>query len=493
MMLLMNKEPKRFWLWTGAALAAGLLLRLWFVHHLALIAGDSLMYGDIAKNLLQHGIYGFTEPGRLPGSVEIRSTLIRVPGYPFFLAVCFRIFGVENYRAVLYVQIAADLATCCLAADLAKRLFGGRAALVALWLAALCPFTASYTAQPLTETLVLTTIAAAFYAFARWQSAGCVYNRWLWTTAVALACSILLRPEQVLFAASTLAAMLWATARNRPRTQSFTQSVRPVFAAALCVAMPLIAWAIRNQRTFHVFQPLAPRYANDPGELAPLGFARWYRTWAIDFADTENVYWNYAGASIDIADIPPRAFAAGSPSASQNLRICTTQLLADYNATGANTSEIIPAIDARFAALAAERIHTNPLLYYVALPIARVLDMTLRPRTEMMKVPLDWWAWSRHRVQTALAAAYAALNLAYIALGLAGFILWKRSAWRTNPSPEASCELALAMAAAVLLRAALLLTIDNSEPRYTLEFFPILFVCAAALFARPHSSAAAER
>ena len=41
------------------------------------------------------------------------------------------------------------------------------------------------------------------------------------------------------------------------------------------------------------------------------------------------------------------------------------------------------------------------------------------------------------------------------------------------------------MAASLLLRTALLLTLDNSEPRYTLEFFPILFVCAGALFASP--------
>jgi 4-amino-4-deoxy-L-arabinose transferase-like glycosyltransferase len=490
----MNRRQTRYWLGAGAALAVGLLVRLWFVRHLSLVVGDSLAYGDIAKSLLQHGIYGFTESGALPGSIEIRSTLIRLPGYPLFLAACFRIFGLQNYTAVLYVQVAADLATCCLAAALARRLFGSRGALITLWLAALCPFTASYAAQPLTETLVLTTIAAALYSFARWQVAGCAYNRWLWITAAALTYSILLRPEQVLFAASTLAAMLWASARNRPRTQSFLQSGRAVFAAALCVAMPLIPWTIRNQHTFHVFQPLAPRYANDPDELAPLGFARWYRTWAIDFADTENVYWNYAGAPLDIADLPPRAFNASSPAAAQSLRTRTARLLADYNATGANTTEVLPALDARFDALAIERIHAHPLLYYIVLPTARLLDMALRPRTEIMRVPLDWWAWSKHRVQTTLAAAYAALNLAYFALALAGFFAWKRRSWRTiQQHPSNSRELAIAMAAAILLRAALLLTIDNSEPRYTLEFFPILFVYAAAFFARTPSPTATER
>jgi len=41
-----------------------------------------------------------------------------------------------------------------------------------------------------------------------------------------------------------------------------------------------------------------------------------------------------------------------------------------------------------------------------------------------------------------------------------------------------------AMIASILLRCALLLTLDNSEARYTLEFFPILFVFASIVFTR---------
>jgi hypothetical protein len=48
------------------------------------------------------------------------------------------------------------------------------------------------------------------------------------------------------------------------------------------------------------------------------------------------------------------------------------------------------------------------------------------------------------------------------------------------------------MAASLILRTALLLTIDNSEPRYTLEFFPVLFVWAGALFATPQQPASAR-
>jgi hypothetical protein len=84
----------------AAALAAGLLLRLWFIRHYALVTGDSLLYGDIAKNWLTHGIYGFGDT-TAAGTEIVRPTLIRLPGYPIFLAACFRFFGLEHYGAVM--------------------------------------------------------------------------------------------------------------------------------------------------------------------------------------------------------------------------------------------------------------------------------------------------------------------------------------------------------------------------------------------------------
>jgi hypothetical protein len=103
-----------------------------------------------------------------------------------------------------------------------------------------------------------------------------------------------------------------------------------------------------------------------------------------------------------------------------------------------------------------------------------------------MDAPLEWWQWSDHPAQTAFAAGYAALNFAYIAVGVAGFVAWRRRAWLSSTSPpRAYRELAFAMAASLILRSILLLTIDNSEPRYTLEFFPVLLVWVGALFAAP--------
>lgn len=449
------------------ALALGLALRLWFIGHAARIAGDSLIYGDIAKNWVHLGIYGFSFTGAAP-----LPTLIRLPGYPIFMVVCFALFGAEHYTAVMYVQVVIDLLTCLLVAALATRLFGRRAGMAALWLAALCPFTASYVSAPLTETLSLACIALTFYSLDRWRATGRGINRWLWTLSAAMSYAVLLRPEQGLLPAAVVPVMLWMVSRPRYRFVRPLNRIAPVILAALCVILPLVPWTIRNWRTFHVIQPLAPRYATDPGEAVPHGFQRWYRTWAIDFASTEDVYWNYDGANVQISDIPTRAFDTDD----QYNRI--DALLTEYNLTD-NPN---PEFDARFQAVADERIHDDPLRYYVALPVARLVDMFLRPRTEMLPIDLEWWKWREHPGQTAFAAAYAALNFAYFALGAFGLWLWKRRAWGENPA------LAWAMIGYVILRCLLLLTLDNSEPRYTLEFFPIIIVWSAQLFAKPKPS-----
>ncbi len=94
-----------------------------------------------------------------------------------FLVACFRLFGLEHYTAVMYAQGVVDLVTCLLVGALAGRLFGRKAGFAALWLAALCPFTASYVAYPLAETLTLTCVALAFYGLERWRAAWLGFNR----------------------------------------------------------------------------------------------------------------------------------------------------------------------------------------------------------------------------------------------------------------------------------------------------------------------------
>ncbi len=451
----------------AAALGAGLLLRLWFVWRLGHVMGDSLVYGDIAHNLLQHGIYGFTQTiGGLPAPP--RPTLIRLPGYPLFLAAIFRIVGVDRYVPVMLVQVVLDLWTCLLLGGIARRLYGERAGVAAAWMGAVCPFMANYVAAPLTETPTLFCIAAAFYALVRWREER---GGWLYVSAAALSWGLLLRPEQGMLAAATVPCVgwiAWSARRTRGGLTRISKAGqdssglwrwgKPVVVLSALTLLPLAPWAGRNWRTFHVFQPLAPRFANDPGETTPFGFQRWYRTWAVDFASTDLIYWNYDGVVLSVGDLPNRAFD------SQAQYEATAKLIDDYNQNQAST----PALDARWDALGQERIGADPLRYYVAMPLGRLVNMALRPRTEMLAVPLEWWHFGGGHWRSALFAwGYGALNLVYFAL--AGWGLWR------GPRDV----VVWGMVALVAMRMALLLTIDNSEMRYTLEFYPVLIVLGA--------------
>src|SRR5437763_589125 len=175
--------------------AAALLLRLLFIFRFPGVVTDSFVYGDIAKNWLQHGIYGLSGPD------EISPTYIRLPGYPAFLAFIFAIFGMEHYRAVLFVQMFVDLGTCFLCADIAFRLLGPRFGKIAFVLGCLCPFLADYSAAALTETLEIFFTALAFDLAIRALQQDSM-RHWAGCGA-ACAVAILLRPDGALLLMTT--------------------------------------------------------------------------------------------------------------------------------------------------------------------------------------------------------------------------------------------------------------------------------------------------
>jgi hypothetical protein len=256
--------------------------------------------------------------------------------------------------------------------------------------------------------------------------------------------------------------MAWVGVRGG---QGVVAGLRGAVITSVVVVLPLLAWGARNKHTMHVFQPLAPRYANDPGEPVLFGFQRWYRTWAIDFKSTVDVYWTYDGDTLRLQDLPARAF-----DDARQLNE-TRAVYAVYDSDTTST----PAIDAAFGRIADERVAAHPLRYYVVLPLARDLNMWLRPRTELLKLPIDWWAWRLHPKRSAAEAAYGLLDAVYLAMGCVGLWVWCRRGWSA---------VAVAMVGFVLLRFALLLTVDNSEPRYTLECFPVVILLAGMAVGR---------
>src|SRR5712691_10099752 len=74
---------------------------------------DGKVYAQIARNVLEQHVYSHaTEPPYDP-------SLIRLPGYPLFLAGVYSIFGHENDTAARMVQALMDTASCTLVALIA--------------------------------------------------------------------------------------------------------------------------------------------------------------------------------------------------------------------------------------------------------------------------------------------------------------------------------------------------------------------------------------
>ena len=443
----------------------GLAFRLFLVFRTPGVVDDSRLYADIAKNWLQHGVYGITNSG------VIMPTLSRLPGYPAFLAAIFWLFGTDNFRAVLIVQVLFDLATCFLIADMARRLFSERAAKPAFLLAAICPFLANYAATALTETLeIFFTALAMDVAFCGLEIRGPSarpQRTWL-GCGLAIAGAILLRPDGGILLASIGAYLLWLMVKSwrGPVSASPGRILTPIslVAAGVLVAIgalsPLIPWTIRNFHTFHRFQPLAPRYANDSDEPAMPGFNRWVKTWMADYVSVEEIYWPVPGSDIDFSRLPKRAF--DSPQQKDQ----TAELFSTYN----RGHDMPPELDSRFGNLADERIHASPLRYYVRLPLLRIADMWLRPRTELFPSDPRWWEFNDDRRWLTLSLGFGVINLAYVLMGVAG-------AWRGREFFGIGLFVLF-----LLLRSLFLGTLENPEPRYTLEGYPALIVLASAIF-----------
>jgi len=454
---LVRKHSRFFVIATLAALALRLIFFFWFSR----ITNDSFVYGDIAKNWLQHGVYGLSAPdGPAP-------TLIRLPGYPMFLAAIFAVFGMEHYRAVLFLQALVDIGTCFVIADLARRMVSDRASEAAFLLAGLCPFLANYAAAALTETLeIFFTALALDLAVAGLAD---LTRRPVWAACgLAVAAAILLRPDGGILLAAIGIYLLWILIQ---RVRSATPAA-PVIAAGMVMALvaiaPLVPWTLRNLHSIHRFQPLAPRYANEEEEAVSIGFNRWVKTWMADYSSTEEIYWAVPGAPVDAGKLPSRAF----DSAEQ--REQTDKLLEDYN----QSTVVTPELDARFKTLADERIRHSAFRYYVWLPALRIADMWLRPRTELLPCDSRWWEFNDDPQWSALAVGLGLIGLFYIAMSKVGFL-------RGRHLPHLGLLLTF-----VLLRSVFLGTLENPEPRYTLEMYPAVIVLAAAWWGKRKISAA---
>jgi hypothetical protein len=467
------------------ALAAGLCLRLFFVFKYPANSGDTVLYDQMATNWLQHHTYAMEVYGKI---VPVD---LRMPGYPAFLALVYGVTGrtgADARLAVMLAQALVDLLSCVLIAALAATLSlmvnernrPQRVFSAALWLSALCPFTANYAAVTLTEVFAVLFTAAALLPLCllvgRTRNNGWLFVKKNWPlvndyrhlaawAALLVGLGTLFRPEAplLLLACWIVLGIVLVSQREAMRW------IRTVVGMGLVCAIPLAPWAIRNAVTLHEFQLLAPKNSNLPGELVPYGFMSWEKTWLYRFRDVYLVSWKLNDEAIDVEDIPGRAFDTPEEKAS------VAAILEAYN----NDLTLTPEEDAAFGQLARERTARHPLRTYLWLPSARAVTMWFTPRIELVPVsgtvfPLVQ-SWEDDRVDQCVTLGLFLLNIVYVALAIWGALrLWRRS---SAVRPAVALLIVF-----ILLRTAFLTTLETPEPRYVLVCFPALIALAAQVF-----------
>jgi hypothetical protein len=478
---------KRIFSNTFVALAAGLSLRLFFVLKYPANSGDTVLYEQIATNWLKHHVYAMDVGG------AVTPVDLRMPGYPAFLAILNAITGRTGADArewVMLTQIAVDLLACLAIARLAELLASTaegvstnrRVRTVALWLAVLCPFTANYTAVPLTEVFAVfwTGLACCVLVLSLRrvkQPDLLLENSHLYfrssveyTTlgaGLVVGAGTLFRPETpiLLIAAALVFGGLFFVSRNIKRW--FLVSL----AMALGCLIILSPWALRNRVTLGEAQFLAPKDSNLPGELVPKGFMAWEKTWLFRVRDCYLVPWRLNGEAIFMDDIPARAF--DTPEEKQRV----AAILEQYN----NDLMLTPEEDAAFAQLARERTARHPLRTYLWLPLARAVTIWFTPRIELLPISGHVFPLRQMReddpVDQEVTILFFVLNLFYVGLGVWG----AGRLWRSNAAARPAVAFLVLF---ILIRTAFLTTLETPEPRYVLVCFPALIAMGAHVFAR---------
>jgi len=455
----------------GLAVLTGVTLRLFFILKFPVQdSGDAPFYIELAWNWLKNGVYG------IPIAGHLTPVDMRVPGYPAFLAAIFAFFG-QSARAAMLAQSAIDLATCFLVALIAARLAPPssrqRVALAGLWLAALCPFTANYTAVVLTETLVIFLTALALLVLLE----ACVsssplnhgsapagisgFSRWL-LGGLIVGFGTLVRPETplLLLAVGLVLVQKWW------RLADWKKLARAVALMTAGLLLPLVPWAARNWNELHDVQFLAPHYSTLPGEFAPLGFDAWINTWLWRFSDVYRVTWKLDVEEISVDDLPPSAF----DSPRQKARL--GEVFERYNDTLTWNQDQ----DRELGEIARERTAQHPLRTYLKVPLLRSLTLWFAPRVELLPVSGNLWPfrdeWRDDRRDFLTTLGAVVLNTIYIAFAVAG-------AWMSRRRPVWGLLIAF-----ILVRTAYFATFADEapEPRYVLECFPAVLALGAQAF-----------
>jgi hypothetical protein len=501
------------------------LVRLLAIHFLVgTLDGDSNGYLTLGRNLLREHVYS------LQDAAPFYPSFARVPGYPLFLALVDAIRGTESLGAIRIAQALIDTMTCLGVAALARvwefdEKRKSSASFVAFLLAALCPFTIRYVPTILSETLSTFLVVALALATSRALLAQTTEHALSWWAVAGLlgGAGTLVRPDGLLFFFAALGTLIIGAAwlalgkvlgKNGTllkTTPSFGRSGSCLAITVLAFTFAFAPWPVRNAIVFRQFMALQPRHQGLPNGFVPLGYYDWLRTWVDDQRYIQPFRWEVDYSPITLEQLPARAFD------STEERVRVGQLLERYNHPDSNPTDaemkqagtkygdpdeprarvkMTAQIDSGFAQLARERRERSPLRFYLQLPAKRAVALWFDTHSdhypfarELFPLPDTTYfkAGNHSYLGYLILWLFAALVWLYTLLGLSGAV----RLWRAG-QPEARIFVAFILLL-MLPRVAFFSTLDNPEPRFLVQFFPLLAALAGIALARQASRSGSLR
>ncbi|PYS51745.1 MAG: hypothetical protein DMF68_03325 [Acidobacteria bacterium] len=429
-----------------------------------------------------------------------------------------------------------------------------KALCAAFALAALCPFIVIYTATIMTETLttffaVAMTLTATYAFKAESRKRKIIW--WIVAGLLAGAC-VTLRPDSGLFAAGLGLTLVIAglfmreESKDEKKRRFLSRMARTSFHGALfslAFILVLLPWTIRNERVFHLFQPLSPAHGEMPGEFVPQGYNMWLRTWLDDQRYIGPMLWDMDTNPITMDKIPASAFdsederarvaalfdrynhppdeeqansandeqdknaqADSSSSKPGNEESANDNSSSEDNASDEDKNdedqsadesdqsqdeseqaqekqdvEMTPEIDAGFAQIARERIARSPLRYYLWLPAKRAAALWFDTHSTYYPFSGELFPLADLDHDT---HQQVWLPLFAALVWLYTLLALAGTFFLLRARDNASRRWLLLVLLMVLPRIVFFSTVENPEPRYVVELFAFTAILGAVALAR---------
>jgi 4-amino-4-deoxy-L-arabinose transferase-like glycosyltransferase len=219
------------------------------------LTGDEVGYNKMVYQLLDEGVYGYA-----PYKTSVEPNAFTTPGYPLFLALCYKMFGYHDGQSptvqIQAVQIAIQLGCSIMLYLIALQLFKKRSVGLLLM--------AGYLIHPtliLTSSYLLTETLYGFFnllfIYLLIDSINKQRRRTLFLAGATLAVCVLIRPAIMPFLFLLIAYLYWMNRGKSPR-----QTIAAISCLVAGFTLLMLPWWIRNFITLHKMVWLAEQAGN---------------------------------------------------------------------------------------------------------------------------------------------------------------------------------------------------------------------------------------